>query len=309
MGPIMQHDGQTASRDGAWFDAMYNNRALVPDCEQHIQRWVDQSAVARQGVGTLDLRYGPGLNETLDLFLPRSLVSAPHKTAELMPVVIFVHGGYWRALDKSAQSFIAPAFTHPHDMAHPECLVVVPNYALCPAVTIPDIVMQMVRCVAWVHDHVASYGGDSRQIILMGHSAGGQLVAQLLNCDWQSVSPHLPPTLTRKALSISGLFDLEPIMQAPFLQTDLRLTPEQVAKVSPAWQPAPSDACLYSVVGGDESAEFLRQNRLIQQVWGPHGVPVCESLAGLNHFSILSALCEPQHRLHQLAWELIQKSP
>jgi arylformamidase len=140
----------------------------------------------------------------------------------------------------------------------------------------------------------------------MGHSAGGQLVSQLLNCDWPAVSSSLPRHLIRKALSISGLFDMEPLMHTPFLQTDLRLTPEQVSQTSPAWQPAPPEGHLYAVVGGDESAEFLRQNRLIRQVWGKGAVPICESLPGLNHFSVLAALCESGHRLNELAWALIK---
>jgi arylformamidase len=63
---------------------------------------------------------------------------------------------------------------------------------------------------------------------------------------------------------------------------------------------------LYALAGAEESGEFLRQNRLIQKAWGKQVVPVCEALAGLNHFSIVEALAQPGHRLHLLARELLQ---
>ena len=111
-----------------WFDRMYNNRALVPDFADHLQRWADESRLARQNTHCLlDLSYGSGPDETLDIF-PTAHANAP--------VLVFIHGGYWRALDKSDHSFIAPAFTDKG------VCVVVPNYALCPAVSIADIVMQ-----------------------------------------------------------------------------------------------------------------------------------------------------------------------
>jgi arylformamidase len=96
------------------------------------------------------------------------------------PVVIFIHGGYWRSLDKMDHSFVVPPFT-----AQGAC-VLVPNYALCPAVTIPDIAMQMVKATAWAYRNVHRFGGDPSRISVIGHSAGGHLAAMLLTCDWQA---------------------------------------------------------------------------------------------------------------------------
>jgi arylformamidase len=75
---------------------------------------------------------------------------------------------------------------------------------------------------------------------------------------------------------------------------------------SPALWPRPSKGVLYAVVGGDESAEFLRHNRLIHQTWGPHTVPVCEELNGLNHFSIMTSLTKKGTRLSALMKQLLQ---
>ncbi|WBY02749.1 alpha/beta hydrolase [Ramlibacter tataouinensis] len=277
-------------QDGEWLDRMYNNRALVPQHGAHFARWADASRRAREAFECVpDIPYGDSAGQRLDVF------PAPQARG---PVMVFLHGGYWRALDKSDHSFVAPMF---QDVG---ACVVVPNYDLCPAVTIPQITLQIVRALAWTWKHAPTYGGDPRQVTVVGHSAGGQLAAMLLACDWRAWDPELPADAVRKALSISGLFDLEPIRRTPFLQ-DLRLTPEDARRASPAFLPAPAGAALYAVAGGDESPEFLRQNRLIREAWGEGCVEVCEALPGLNHFSVLEALVEPEHRLHELALDLL----
>ena len=283
-------------RDAAWHDRMYNNRALVPDFADHFARWREGSAQARrQHRCMLDIPYGEGPLETLDIF--------PARRPDA-PVVVFIHGGYWRSLDKADHAFVAPPLL---DMG--ACVVVV-NYALCPGtpeapVTIPDIALQCARSLAWVWRHIGPYGGNRNDISVIGHSAGGHLAAMMLACDWQKLGADLPADLVRKALSISGLFDLEPVRQTPFVQVDLRLTPAQVRQASPAWWPAPQGRTFYTVVGGDESPEFLRHNALIRTAWGERVVPVCEALPGLHHFSVVSALTEPGHRLHALTQPLM----
>jgi arylformamidase len=218
-------------------------------------------------------------------------------------VLVFIHGGWWRSLDKSDHSFIAPPFVQ-----RGAC-VVLPNYALCPAVTVPDITLQMVQALAWVYRHIGAHGGDPDRITVVGHSAGGHLASMMLACDWSLVGDDLPISLVKNALSMSGLYDLEPVMHTPSVQESLQLTPEQVAKASPARLPAPlvrdGRGQLSAVVGADESSEFLRHNRLIQAAWGERVVPVCEALPGLNHFSIVDALAEPKQRLHKMVRGLL----
>ncbi len=280
--------------DPAWLDRMYNNRALVPEHAAHFTRWAETSAQARSSQRcTLDIAYGQSPGEKLDVF------PAAQATPGGAPVLVFIHGGYWRSLDKSEHSFVAPAFT-----AQGAC-VVVPNYDLCPAVTIPEITLQMVRALAWTWRNAARFGGDPARITVVGHSAGGHLAAMLLTCLWPAHARDLPADLVKNALSISGLYELESVMHTPFLKESLRLTPAQVAQASPAWLPAPRQGVLYTVAGADESEEFLRHNALIEQAWGPRAVPVREALLGKQHFSVLEALVQPDHRLHQLALQLL----
>jgi len=277
--------------DPAWLDVQYNNRARIPEHPAIFQRWATASAAARAGsLAEYDIAYGPGAGETLDVF-PTAVPGAP--------VLVFVHGGYWRSLDKSDFSFVAPSFNAAGAM------VVVPNYALCPAVTIEHITLQMTAALAWTWRNAARFGGNPERIVVAGHSAGGHLAAMLLSCRWKQVGHDLPAQLLGGALSISGLYDLEPIRHTPFLQVDLRLTPTAVGRLSPAFFPRPRGK-LYAVAGGDESSEFLRQNRLIRDVWGPTAVPVCETVSGKNHLSVLESLVDPAGRLNDLALRLLE---
>jgi arylformamidase len=77
-----------------------------------------------------------------------------------------------------------------------------------------------------------------------------------------------------------------------------------VRRLSPAFFPRPRRP-LYAVVGGDESDEFMRQNQLIRDQWGPTAVPVCETLVGHHHFNVLHNLADPAGRLHDLALRLL----
>ncbi len=283
-------------RSADYFDNQYNNRLRVPSFNaDHFERWIQRSKQARQQLDAqLDIAYGSAeRNETLDVFG----VSGAKK-----PVVVFIHGGYWRSLDKSDFSFVAEPFVQAN------ACVVVTNYALCPKATIDQIVMQQVQALIWVYRNIAKFGGDPNRIRVIGHSAGGHLAAMLLACRWQQVGNDLPARLVTRAISLSGLFDLQPIQQCPMLQTDLQLTDTQVAQCSPALfkvsvegklaTDAKQSLQLLAFCGADESAEFLRQNALIEYAWGNQVVTKREALLGLNHFSIVDALCSPGHYLN-----------
>ena len=277
-----------------WLDAQYNNRARIPEHAQIFQRWADASALAReQSACILDVPYGTGLDETLDVF-PSHGPNAP--------VLVFIHGGWWRSLDKRDHSFVAPAFTQAGAM------VVVPNYALCPAVSIEAITLQMTQALAWIWRNAAQHGGDRRRIVVAGHSAGGHLAAMMLCCRWREVARDLPAQLVGSVLSISGLFDLETLRRTPYLQADLQLTRASAARLSPSLFPPPAGR-LFAAVGAFESEEFQRQNALIRKAWGDAAVPVCEAVSNTHHLDILHALVDPHTRLHGLALELLGLSP
>lgn len=279
-----------ATRSAEWFDVEYNNRARVPDFAGLMARWSQASALVREKTPcVLDIPYGDAPLERLDVF-PTDVAKAP--------VLVFIHGGYWRSLDKADHSFLASAFTDAGAM------VVVPNYSLCPGVAMERIPLQLVQALAWLWRHAADYGGDPHRIVLVGHSAGGHLAAMLNCCDWKSVAADLPRHLVKGAMSISGVHDLAPLRHVAGVQADLKLDADSVRRLSPIHFPAP-DAPTYAVVGGAESDEFRRQTRLLRQAWGQRAVPVCEEIAGRKHFDILHDLADPQGRTHQLARKLL----
>ena len=279
----------------AWLESQYNNRALVPEHPLVFERWERASALVRQqSPGHQDIPYAEGAGATLDLF-PATVPTG----SGAAPVLVFIHGGYWRSLDKSQHSFVAPSFNA--DGA----VVVVPNYALCPAVSIEQITLQCAAALAWVWRNVAGFGGDPSRIALVGHSAGGHLATMLMSCRWKDLGNDLPAAPVAGALSISGLYDLEPLRHVASVQADLKLSPAAVSRLSPAFFPRPKAGKLYAAVGAEESDEFLRQNRLIRDVWGPTAVPVCETVPGKNHFTVLESLADPAGRLHELALRLL----
>jgi arylformamidase len=281
----------TLNLDPAYLDAAYNNRALVPSHATHLQAWAECSAAAREQFAcTTDIAYGASAAEKLDVF------TAPGSSN---PVMVYVHGGWFRGLDKADHSFVAPIFTQAG------VTVVVPNYALAPAVTVETIVLQVAHSIAWTYWNIAQYGGNPERIYVVGHSAGGQLAAMMLCCQWKTLAATLPKNLVKGAVAISGLFEMESVRHTPMLKADLQLTAESALRLSPALMPAPS-APLLAFVGADESAEFLRQNALIEQAWGTACVRQREALIGLQHFSVLEALVQPRHRLHQATLSLLK---
>lgn len=276
-----------------WFDAQYNNRARIPEHPSILKFWADASAQALQRPEWIrDLAYGDDESERLDI-LPAA------SGAGKAPVFVYIHGGYWRALDKRDHAFLAPP------LADAGATFVQLNYALCPAVDIEHIARQMTQALAWVHRNIAAHGGDPARIVVAGHSAGGHLATMLLACDWQQVGPDLPRDLVKAALPISGVYELEPLRHAPFLAADIGLTEASALRLSPAAMPAPKQGTLVTVVGGDESEEFHRQAELIASAWGRRVVVGAERPANRNHMSVLADLADPASGTHRQALGLL----
>ena len=256
-------------------DRQYDNVAAVPDCGAVVAGWAERSARARRGTDCrLGVRFGPTRAEHLDVF-PAGLGA---------PVHLFVHGGYWRRFAAADLSFVAPPLVEAGTAA------VVANYALCPDVTMDEIVRQVRAAVAWTWANAATFGGDRDRITLSGHSAGGHLVAMALLTDWEAAY-DLPADVIKAALPISGLFDLAPFPYT-YLQPALQLTWGQVRRLSPAGLALPASAPRLDVVAGaDETDELRRQSRDFAALWRAKGLPGRhEEVAGANHFTVLDVL-------------------
>jgi len=273
------------SQDPVFYAQQYNNRANVPDNPMHMARWAADSALVRAGAIEYfeDLFYGNAdsplpATETLDYF-PATHVADGARP----PLVVFLHGGYYRALDKRDHSFVAGA------LMRRGVSVAVINYALCPVVSVETIVRQALRAVAWLYRQADILGHDEDRIFLAGHSVGGHLVTMLMTAFWPQIGADLPADLVKGGVSISGLYDLEPLRRADFLQADLKLSDADVARMSPAFMQPATRAPLITAVGELESSEYHRQNALIRAAWRDNAredIP----LPGRHHFNAMDDL-------------------
>ncbi len=270
-------------------DSQYNPRGLVPDHQDYLLGWAQRSAAARRQVAWAHHAYGNSPAETLDLFPAR------HAGA---PLFMFIHGGYWRALDRRDFSFLAPAFVE----AGVSLAVV--NYGLAPAVRVEEMVRQMLRACTWIWRNAARLGADPGRIHIGGHSAGGHLAAMMLAAQWSCYQAGLPDDLVRGGLAVSGLYDLAPLARAPFLRDSLQFSGEDARRLSPInYRPA-RRVPLLTAVGGLESAAFQHQNRLIRIRWR-HCFAGDVAMPGHHHFSIVDALGEPDSALFSAALRLM----
>ena len=260
-------------------DREYDNRGKVPNYSEYLARYPAESGRTRDTLPTrLDLRYGPSPGETLDLFLPAGGGPAP--------VHVFVHGGYWRALDKADFSFVARAF-QPAGV-----LVAVINYALIPAVDMDELVRQVRASVAWLYRNAAAFGGDPARLTVSGHSAGGHLVAMLMSTDWGRLA-GLPGDVVKAGCGISGLYDLEPI-RLSYLNDTLGLTAELARRNSPVHLVPAAAGPLLLPVGTLEGDEYHRQTESLVAAWRRRGLAAeVMDMAGHDHCSIITELAEP----------------
>jgi len=277
-------------RDVAYWESQYNNRAAVPDFPQHLERWTAHSAETRARARCyLDVPYGPHATERMDLFLPGRASRA---------CLMFIHGGYWRGLDKKDHSFVAA------ELVKHGVTVAVPNYALCPAITVEGIVLQMLQACAWLYRNGTNFGAPLGNLYVSGHSAGGHLTAMAMAALFPVFRPDLPKKVVRGGLAISGVYDLRDIVNVPSVNSDVRLNPADAAKVSPIFYPPATDAPLYFAVGGKELAPFLAQQSAFAAKWKRvvAGEIPCPND---HHFSILDGLTDPASTLFKGAMRMM----
>lgn len=252
----------------------YNNRALVPEHPAIFERWRRQSAGQRAIADcSLDLSYGGHTRHRLDVF----------RAPQAVGTVIFIHGGYWRSLDKSDFSFLAGPLM---DL---ELSVAAINYRLCPAVAIGEIVDDCRAACDWLAAHGEAQGLNLSAVALAGHSAGGHLVASLFAGD-RTGSTGIGMNFVGGA-AVSGVFDLEPLLQCS-MNADLHLAAGTARALSPIHLQPVLDAPLLLSVGADESAAFRRQSVALHEAW-PRTCPPPLILAGCNHFTVVDGYFRP----------------
>ena len=252
-------------------DDAYANAAYIPGAETYPPRWTEAAQLwrnreAQQGRTRLDLKYGHGARERFDLFLPGTLPEAQPPKG----LVVFVHGGYWLKFDRSYWSHLA---------AGPVArgwAVVMPSYDLCPNAPISEITRQVAQAVNVAAELVPG------RLALTGHSAGGHLVARMLE-------PGLLETNVAKRLTrvvpISPVADLRPLLRTS-MNADLRLDMAEAEAESPVLLADRLNVPVTVWVGADERPAFLDQAGWLADAWG------CDKVIaeGRHHFDVIEPL-------------------
>jgi len=272
------------------YEVEYDNRARVPEHPEIFARWTRDAAAYRAQADAerraeLDLRYGPSVRQTIDIFSPQS--------SGVAPLALFIHGGYWRSLEPAMFSHMAAGLNARG------VRVAVAGYDLCPQVSIATIIDQMRQACTFL------WRRFRQPMMIYGHSAGGHLAGAMFATDWPAVEATMPARFVPAGYSIAGVFDLTPLVGLA-VNEDLRLDAAEARRVSPLFGPTPKGTTFDAVAGALESSEFQRQSRIIADRWGNAGIATrFEAIAGKNHFTVCDPLDDPDsamvRRLAELA--------
>ena len=258
----------------ASLDTLYNNRVAVPEHGEIFARWRRQSAATRANFGgEFNLAYGLHALQTLDIF--------PAK--QNRGLVIFIHGGYWRSLDKDDFSFYAEPY-----LAQGISVASI-NYRLCPEVRIDAIVEDCRAAIEWLAENISRYNIRFDRNVLIGHSAGAHLVAMLSATDW--AARKIDPSNFRGGVLMSGLYDLSPLLETS-VNADVQLDHKAAKTLSPIHLKPTLNMPLDVWVGGAETAEFIRQSQLLPPAWPANCTPL-EFIHNANHFTIVDECAQP----------------
>ncbi len=273
--------------DQTALDCQYNSRGTVEDATVYLNDYAERTRKAKASlVCHENIHYGDGADETLDIY-PAALPASP--------VLVFLHGGDWRALSKEDSGFAAPAFVAAGTM------FVALNFSLVPATTLPAMGEQVRRALRWLWKNIATHGGDPSRIHIAGHSSGANLVGQLLMTDWAHEFAA-PADLVKSAVLISGLGDLEPV-RLSFRNENLKLSPAVVSEVSLLRRQPASRCPMLVVVGENETDDYRLQSREVADYWRAHG-NACGlfELKGRNHFDAVLEWADSGSEVFRASW-------
>lgn len=246
----------------------YEVGKYIPDAACYAPRWAMAAAAFRDGLGTRalsGLTYGPADRQRFDLFLP---VGNP------VGLVVFIHGGYWKAFDRTSWSHLAAG------PVGRGWVVAMPSYTLAPVARITEITHEIAAAVTAAAKMVAG------PVVVTGHSAGGHLAARM-RCADVPLAAGVAGRLAR-IVPISPLSDLRPLMRTA-MNTDLRLDVAEARDESPVLHSRLHDIETVVWVGAEERPAFLDQARWLADTWPQTALQVAP---GRHHFDVIEELAQ-----------------
>jgi len=270
----------------SWAERQYLPSLSVENADDIFESWKLRSVATQAKLRPqVDIRYGTHPREVMDFY--------PATNAR--GCLVFIHGGYWLGFSKFETSFVAEGFVGQG------LSVVMPSYPLCPEVHIGNIRNSTAKAFAHLYWHVL--GPHEREaIVVSGHSAGGYLAAAYLTEDWGLRA--LPENPIKGVVSLSGVFDVAPLMQTS-LNKGLRLDEPQAEALNLVKAAPRNKAKLILAVGEKESSEFHRQSSDLAKSWAALNPRVID-IAAANHFTIVDHLALEGGLLNRLAIDVAQ---
>ncbi len=272
-------------------DQQYNNRLNASDHEIHLHQWEVLSREAEQKYTVhKNIAYGKLEREKLDIFPSEKPGS---KT------LVFIHGGYWYKHNPSDFYLIASAFRKYG------ITTVFIGYPLMPDHSLDQLVCSCRLAISWLCKNLSSYHGNSEQLYVSGHSAGGHLASMMMATDWPQFDKSLSRDTVKGVCSISGLYNLLPV-QLCYVNEIIKLDKESAIRNSPV-QLLPYTPCpLVLAVGGTETTAYKEQSQELYATWThKHAEVELLEIAGFNHFSILATMLDESSVLHQAMCKLM----
>lgn len=266
-------------------------RIAVPDHESWLTKDLALSAAVKDRISVLrDQRYGDGPRQLADLY------PAPHPGG---PIVLFIHGGFWRALSKDHVGFVAGPLVEAGAAA------VMPGYDLCPTVPLKTVVAQARQALLWTRQQAARLNGDPDRIYVAGNSAGAHLAAMLLAEDW--TRHGLPRAPIAGAILVTGIYDLRPVLRIQ-VNEDVRLAAEDVLALSPQFLPLHCRVPAIVAAGAAEPPLWIEQSHRFAAKLTAKGADVrLMEVPGLHHFSITQSLSDANAPLTRAILDLVHR--
>ncbi len=253
----------------------FNPRLSVKDFSKLLTVSLQKARFAEKKINCkTNLCYGKTSLQKLDVFYK-------YKKRNL-PIHIFIHGGYWRALDKSYHSHMALPF-----IKNNICFFNI-NYELCPKVKLTDIKNQIIKAILWIHKNAKKFGGDNKNIVLSGHSAGAHLVSMMLSINW--IKYKINPNIFKGIALVSGIFDTEIVLDLK-VNDEIRLSNIEAIRNNPfTLKPKLNTKAIISY-GNKEPLLWQKQSKKFLKFLNNNNFQCKEIISkNDNHFSLIDTL-------------------